>query len=251
MKNLVKAVLAVMDECKGIDKSLTVGTGQNTYKGVSDKDVKLKIGQSMHKHGLIILPTSVKPTTNTHHYTDQYGKPKMTVFTEVVTEYLLIHESGEQASLVGFGHGTDSQDKSAGKATTYALKYTLLYSFLVATGHIDDSDNIHSDDIPTPPPPKKVVSPTKADPSYSDASKDLAYGGQLEGKYGELILSVEKLGYLTPEESSKMTPKVEWDESKYRIAYNWVLARKNKYDEASAKAAEEKRQAVKNVRTNS
>ena len=26
----------------------------------------------------------------------------------------------------------------------------MLYTFLVATGHIDDADNTHSDDIPTP-----------------------------------------------------------------------------------------------------
>jgi hypothetical protein len=153
MKNLIKAVLCVMDECKGIEKSLNVGTGNSSYKGVSDKDVKLKVGESMRKHGLIILPTGVKPNTqvNTWEENTQYGvKQKQSVFTEVITEYMLAHESGESVNLVGFGHGTDTQDKSAGKATTYALKYTLLYSFLVATGHIDDADNTHSDDIPTP-----------------------------------------------------------------------------------------------------
>lgn len=171
MQKLVKAVLSVMDECKGIEKNLNVGTGGSSYKGVGDKDVKLKIGGSMQKHGLIILPTGVKPNTtiNTWEETNQYGtKMKQSVFTEVITEYLLIHESGESVPLVGFGHGTDSQDKAAGKATTYALKYTLLYSFLVATGHIDDADNTHSDDIPTPAskpktpvePPKKPATPS-------------------------------------------------------------------------------------------
>lgn len=162
MKNLVKAVLQVMSECEGIDKGMTVGSGRNSYKGVSDKDVKLKVGKSMRKHGLIILPIDVKPIHEVSRWEEdsQYGlKQKQSVFTEVITKYLLIHESGEQVELAGYGHGVDSQDKAAGKATTYALKYVLLYSFLVATGHIDDSDNTHSDEVEAPKPkPKKEVS---------------------------------------------------------------------------------------------
>lgn len=177
MKQLVKAVLAVMDDCKGIEKSLTVGTGNSSYKGVSDKDVKLKVGESMRKHGLIILPTGVKPNTtiNSWEETGQYGtKMKQNVFTEVITEYLLAHESGETTTLVGFGHGADPQDKAAGKATTYALKYTLLYSFLVATGHIDDTDNTHSDELPTPPKAAATKSTSTANPTEKPSDKDRA-----------------------------------------------------------------------------
>ena len=65
--------------------------------------------------------------------------------------------------LSGYGQGVDSQDKGAGKATTYALKYALLYAFLVPTGKIDDSDNIHSNDIETPvKQPQKIAVNTKA-----------------------------------------------------------------------------------------
>ena len=245
MKNLVQSVLKVMDECKGIDKNLTVGSGGNSYKGVGDKDVKLKVGESMRKHGLIILPTGVKPNTTINHYEDQYGKQKMSVFTEVITEYLLIHESGEQVNLVGFGHGTDTQDKSAGKATTYALKYTLLYSFLVATGHIDDTDNTHSDDLPTPPKQQP-----KPQPQQPDASSSLAYGGQLEGKYSEMLLGMEKQGLLTPEEITKMTAKVDWNENTYRIAYNWAHKASATRLAARSAAESEKSQAVGNMRSN-
>ena len=52
--------------------------------------------------------------------------------------------------IVGYGHGVDSQDKGAGKATTYALKYALLYSFLTPVGKIDDSDTHHSEEITVP-----------------------------------------------------------------------------------------------------
>lgn len=200
MKQLIKAVLSVMDECKGIEKSLDVGKGNSSYKGVSDKDVKLKVGESMRKNGLIILPTGIKPNTtiNTWDSTDYNGNPtvKQSVFTEVITEYLLAHESGETTTLVGYGHGADPQDKAAGKATTYALKYTLLYSFLVATGHIDDTDNTHSNDIPTPAPkaaykPSSTPAPT---PSTTKAEKvpNSPKGEAVDAVSAELLTKARK-----------------------------------------------------------
>ena len=155
MKNLIKSVIAVMNEVKGIEKSMTVGEGRMSYKGVPDKEVKKIIGSAMAKHGLCILPTGVKPTIKIERWEepDNYGKikQKQSVFTEIVSTYLLMHESGESQEICGYGHGVDSQDKGAGKATTYALKYALLYSFLVPTGDIDDADIVHSQNYDVKP----------------------------------------------------------------------------------------------------
>ncbi len=150
MKNLIKAVNSVMEACETVSKNLTVGVGNNAYKGVGDKDVKLMVNRAMRDNGLALFPTDVETDEKITEFTDNYGKPKKSVFISVKTKYLLIHESGEQIELTGYGHGVDSQDKAAGKATTYALKYTLLYTFLVATGDIDDADKTHSDDIKPP-----------------------------------------------------------------------------------------------------
>lgn len=152
--NITKAIISVMTEVKGIDKSMTVGEGKSAYKAVPDQEVKKVIGAAMAKHGLAIVPISVNASTRVDRWeeTNQYGtKQKQSVFSEAETSYLLLHTSGEFIELSGYGHGVDSQDKSAGKATTYALKYTLLYTFLVPTGKIDDADNDHSDEKETPP----------------------------------------------------------------------------------------------------
>jgi hypothetical protein len=156
MKQITQAILEVMKEVKGIDKSLNVGTGKASYKGVADKDVKMIVGESMQKHGLVILPMSVEPKTTISEWDAEETwnnktqiKRKTSVLTEVTTKYLLLHTSGESIEVSGYGHGVDSQDKSAGKATTYALKNTLLYMFLVPTGSIDDTDATHSNDLPT------------------------------------------------------------------------------------------------------
>lgn len=154
MKNLAKAIVSVMTEVKGIEKSMTVGNGPGSYQGVPDAEVKKIIGESMAKNGLTILPISIDPKTEVTRWSEEStyngkttAKQKQSVFTQVVTKYLLLHESGESLELAGYGQGVDSQDKGAGKATTYALKYALLYAFLVPTGKIDDTDAIHSDDL--------------------------------------------------------------------------------------------------------
>ena len=134
---------------------MTIGSGSNSYKGVPDQEVKKVIGDAMAKNGLCMLPIDTESKTQIDRWEApgyNGGAPvqKQSVFTEVKTKYLLLHESGESIELSGYGHGIDAQDKGAGKATTYALKYTLLYTFLVPTGKIDDADNTHSDTIETP-----------------------------------------------------------------------------------------------------
>lgn len=155
MKNIAKAILAVMNEVSNIEKSMTVGSGSNSYKGVSDKDVKQKIGASMRQHGLCMIPIGVLPNTTVYNWDADYNGNKLRkqqVFTEVRTKYMLLHESGESIEVQGYGHGVDTQDKGAGKATTYALKNALLYTFLVPTGEIEDTDKQHSDYYSVPNP---------------------------------------------------------------------------------------------------
>lgn len=149
MENITKAIVAVMQKVKGIEKSATVGSGSYSYKGVPDHEVKKIIGEAMAQNGLAILPIKIQPTTKIERWVEN-GKTKQMVFTEVITEYMLMHISGESIKISGYGHGVDNQDKAAGKATTYALKYSLLYSFLTPTGKIDDTDNEHSDSKPVP-----------------------------------------------------------------------------------------------------
>jgi hypothetical protein len=191
MKNqeLTKAIIAVMQSVKGVEKNLTVGSGNNSYKGVSDKDVKQIIGKAMSENGLTIVPIQIEPKIKVDRWTEtqfwnqrEVEKQKQSVFTEVKVTYLLMHESGESMEIVGYGHGIDSQDKSAGKATTYALKYALLYTFLVPTGAIDDADASHSDDAPEPTKIKKV---TLDDERFDNALKQIEEGNYTVEKMKE------------------------------------------------------------------
>ena len=129
---IYEAILNVMKDVKNIEKSMTVGAGNSAYKGVSDKDVKYIVGKAMEKHNLIILPIDIEPKLTIERWEeeafDNYQKKNVTkqkqlVFTEVITTYRIFHTLTEKyVDVKGYGHGVDSQDKSAGKATTYALK---------------------------------------------------------------------------------------------------------------------------------
>jgi hypothetical protein len=152
-ENLAQAIIQVMREVKGIEKNLQVGAGTNSYKGVADKDVKKIVGDAMERAGLCILPIEIIPSVKIERWEEIWNgqaKQKQSIFTEALCRYELLHESGESKIIQGYGHGVDSQDKSAGKATTYALKYALLYAFMIPTGAIDDADSSHSNDQAMP-----------------------------------------------------------------------------------------------------
>jgi hypothetical protein len=166
MKNIAQAIIKVMAEVKGMEKNSKVGSGNSAYDGTKDQDVKEVFNEVMARNGLCILPMDIKETTQIDRWdeVDQWSKetPKATkqkqsVFTKVTVKYLLLHTSGESIELMGYGHGIDPQDKGAGKATTYALKNCLLYTFLTPVGKIDDTDLKHSNEIETPKKPAVIV----------------------------------------------------------------------------------------------
>jgi hypothetical protein len=189
MKNIAQAIVEVTKAVKGVEKNSNVGTGQSSYKGVNDKDVKETMRKAMAENGLSLVPIEVSPKTEVTRWEEktQWGvKQKQSVFTEVITRYLLLHTSGESIELAGYGHGVDAQDKGAGKATTYALKYALLYTFLVPTGDIDDADSTHSNDIQTP---------QNAPQSLSDALEKVSQSttlAELDKNYLSLSATMKK-----------------------------------------------------------
>jgi len=168
-KEIAKAIVEVMKAVKGMEKNSNVGAGKNSYNGTKDQDVKEVFNEALAENGLCIMPIDIQEETQLDRWeevdlwsksTPKDKKSKQSIFTKVRVKYLLLHESGESIELMGYGHGIDPQDKGAGKATTYALKNCLLYTFLTPVGKIDDTDTTHSEDIQTPIA-KTVKEPTK------------------------------------------------------------------------------------------
>lgn len=194
MKQLTKAVIAVMKEVRGMEKNSRVGQGGHAYNGTKDQDVKEVFNEALAKNGLIMFPKDIDEHTQVDRWEEKtnYGiKQKQSVFTKVKVHYTLMHESGEEVTVCGYGHGVDPQDKAAGKATTYAMKNALLYTFLTPVGKIDDTETTHSKDLPTPQPKQQTAPPKKEElkpntDKWTKAIKHLVDGGlisQIEGKY--------------------------------------------------------------------
>jgi hypothetical protein len=213
MKNLALAVLGVMKDVKGMEKNSKVGAGtKSSYDGTKDQDVKEVFNEALAKHGLCMLPIDIKESTQIDRWeeedpwsksTPKARKQKQSVFTKVTTKYLLLHESGESLELAGYGHGIDSQDKGAGKATTYAMKNALLYSFVTPVGKMDDSETTHSDAITTPPAKtidkKETNKPwlNKGTPEFTNAQSFLKGGGKIASVEAKYMISKETKQLLT------------------------------------------------------
>ena len=166
-----------MAEVKNVEKGATVGNGRNSYKGVSDKDVKALLLPLMAKNGLSILPVNIDETCEFQEYTDNYGNAKTRFCVHVKGTYMLLHTSGESIEVQGYGHGIDAADKAPGKAMTYALKYALLYTFMVPVGDIEDTDTTHSQahtaaPAPTAPPKPPAVKDEDVDKLIAHALKN-------------------------------------------------------------------------------
>jgi len=183
--NLAKAMLQVQAAVKGMEKNSRVGAGTSSaYNGTKDQDVKEVFNEQFSKHGLLIMPINIEEVATVDRWEEvdsKYGaKTKQSVFTKVKVTYLLVHaESGESIELVGYGHGVDSQDKSAGKATTYALKNCLLYTFLTPVGKIDDTETTHSEQIEVPKTEQKQSPKKKVEDSAIPALIEYAKAQKL------------------------------------------------------------------------
>lgn len=229
-QQLLEAIVNVMSEVEYLQKDDTVGTGASAYKGISDEKVRQSIRKSMIIHGLVCVPVGITTETKHDRWTeaDPYSKTggmktKQQIFSDITFTFRLYHISGAYIEGQSTGHGVDSQDKAAGKAMTYAMKYFLLNTFMIPTG--EDSDKTNSMDIPIPKTldtkpeviqvPKTTVVPEKLHPTFptEEEVKTMLYDekGILSVKiidgvidnwtrhgatllYGKYIYSVDKTG---------------------------------------------------------
>lgn len=136
----------VMCEAEAIEKNMTVGTGSNSYKAVSEAEILNTVKPLFKKHRLIIFPVDGTMKDNAMVYTKKDNENAMRAVTELKVTYRIVDiDSKEHQDVVGFGNGADSQDKGAGKAFTYSLKNALSKTFMLFSG--EDTDNDHSDDL--------------------------------------------------------------------------------------------------------
>lgn len=141
--NLYEKIQAVSNEIKGIEKDMTVGSGNYSYKAVSDTQVTLKVKEAETKHRLISIPVKQELISSEVHKTLKKDNTEGLTFVENIKLTLRIIDLDDTTQFIdveSFGKGVDTGDKGFGKASTYARKYSLLNAYKIATGEDPDAE---------------------------------------------------------------------------------------------------------------
>lgn len=157
-----------------VAKNLNVPAGGKTYKAVSEADVLDAVKAAEAKYGIYSYPVTRIPiessvmTSKSEYQGKTSEKSNLFLRLETVYRFVNIDNPADYMETTSYGDGVDSQDKSPGKAMTYADKYALMKAYKVSTG--DDPDAEGSGELtgyqkkptpPTPPPaPPKPAAPT-------------------------------------------------------------------------------------------
>lgn len=131
--NLHQKILAVMEDVGYLQRDIKVAFKSVKYNAISETKVTTEVRKALLKYGLTFYPVN------------QVYEKKGDIATVQMTYRLTDAESGDFIDVVSTGEGADTQDKAAGKASTYAYKYALLRLFAIPTG--EDPDNISSDEL--------------------------------------------------------------------------------------------------------
>lgn len=151
--NIYEKLSAITTELSTVAKNLEVGIGQAKYKAVGEADVLRAVKPLEAKYKVYSYPCHrqiIESGTIENESIDRQTKEKVikrNLFEriEVVYRFVNIEKPDEFIDITTYGDGIDSQDKSVGKAMTYADKYALLKAYKIITG--EDPDQNASEDL--------------------------------------------------------------------------------------------------------
>lgn len=141
--NIYEKLSNISIELSSVAKNLEVGYGQNKYKAVGEADVLKAIKPLEAKYKIYSYPYARQIIeTGTIESTNAKGETKKNLFEriEVTYRFINIENPDEFIDITSYGDGIDSQDKSVGKAMTYADKYALLKAYKIVTGEDPDQE---------------------------------------------------------------------------------------------------------------
>ena len=144
--NLYEKIQAVSDAVRNVEKNIVVGTGNSSYKAVSDIDVLMKVKDAEKEYRLVSIPVRQELVkSEIVRVIGQGGYEKITYedIVKMTVRIINIEKPDEYIDVESFGRGLDAGDKGFGKASTYARKYALLNAYKIATG--EDPDQVKSE----------------------------------------------------------------------------------------------------------
>lgn len=144
--NIYEKIQAVSAMVKNVEKNLTVGYGNSSYKAVADGDVLAKVKEAEQKYRLVSIPVKQEMLNSQIVRTQGSDGREKIMYADVVkmtVRIVNIDKPDEFVEVEALGRGLDNGDKGFGKASTYARKYALLNAYKIATG--EDPDQFKSE----------------------------------------------------------------------------------------------------------
>ena len=190
--NLYKKIQLVSNDIKNIEKNMTVGKGNYSYKAVQDIDVVLEVKKAESDHGIVSIPIKQELIKSETIKTMKENGSEGLTFMDIVKMTLRIVDIDKPSDFIdieSFGRGLDPGDKGFGKASTYARKYALLNAYKIATGEDPDKDK------------SKVMQPIKL-----DEAKNLVINYLMtDNAYLQNVLSYFNLGNIEEMSSTQFS----------------------------------------------
>lgn len=151
-QNIYQKLSSITNELSVVAKNLEVGYGKSQYKAVGEADVlravkplEAKYGVYSYPYARKIIDSGVIENVSVGKDNEKIEKKQLFERIETVYRFVNIDNPQEYIDITTYGDGIDSQDKSVGKAMTYADKYALLKAYKIITG--DDPDQNASQEL--------------------------------------------------------------------------------------------------------
>lgn len=142
--NIYEKLSEITYEIKKVNKNLEVGVGKSAYKAVGEADILEVVKELEHKYKIYSYPVErniidkdILQTKKEYNGQITEGN-QLFMRIEVTYRFVNIEKPEEFIDVKSYGDGVDTQDKSPGKAMTYADKYALMKAYKIITG--DDPD---------------------------------------------------------------------------------------------------------------
>ena len=175
--NIYEKLSAITNELSAVAKNLEVGVGQSKYNAVGEADVLAAVKPLEYKYRIYSYPCerkileSIIIENESVDYKTKEKVVKKMFFERIETDYCFVNvdKPEEKIQVTTYGDGIDSQDKSVGKAMTYADKYALLKAYKIITG--EDLDQKASETMETKTEAPKFEEPKKKERITSEQIK--------------------------------------------------------------------------------
>lgn len=139
--NIYQKMSLATSRIQTVAKKLKIGAGtKGEYKAVSETDVLKAVKPIEAELGIYSYPADRKVLSKERvTFKNKFGDvDNFVIELETTYRFVNVEKPEEYIDIKTYGDGVDSQDKSPGKAMTYADKYALLKAYKIAAG--DDPD---------------------------------------------------------------------------------------------------------------